>query len=217
MLDLLYRPLLFLHILAGTLALVCSIIAFASSKWSKLHRVAGAIFFWSMLFTAVSSVPPAIHSNKWVLLLVAVFSFHLTYSGRRYIQFRQGKKANFIDYTISGLAVVFGLLLWGYGVPVFYKAMGVMGASAPFAFGFLSMMMAKEDFQWYLGKNASPKLALRRHIGRMGGATIAAFTAFFVNVNFVVPGGLAWILPTVLGSFLIAYYTRKLRLNRPIR
>ena len=217
MLDLLYRPLLFLHILTGTLALVCSLVAFAASKWSRTHRIAGIIFYWSMLFTSISSVPPAIASGKWILLLIAVFSFHLTYSGRRYLLFRRGIKAGAFDYTISGLATIFGLLLWGFGIPIFYSNMGVMGASAPFAFGFVSILMAKEDFQWYLGKDNSAKLGLRRHIGRMGGASIAAFTAFFVNVNFVVPGGLAWILPTAVGCFLMAYFTRKLRLNQPIR
>lgn len=217
MLDLVYRPLLFLHVLAGTLALVASVIAFGSSKWSKVHRYAGLIFFWSMLFTAVSSIPPAITSGKWVLLLIAVFSFHLTYSGGRYIQFRRGEKQHKGDYLISGIAVVFGLMLWGFGIPVFYRSMGILGALAPFMFGLLSIRMAQEDFKWYRGTDNSPKLALRRHIGRMGGAAISAFTAFFVNVNFVVPGGLAWILPTALGSFLIAYYVRKVRLNRPIR
>ena len=95
--------------------------------------------------------------------------------------------------------------------------MGPLGAIAPLAFGLICISMAKEDFQWYRQKKVDCTLALKRHIGRMGGASISAFTAFFVNVNFVIPGGLAWILPTVVGSFLIAYFMRKVRTRQVIR
>lgn len=217
MLELLYRPLILLHIFTGTVALVASLIAFGASKWSKAHRYAGVIFFWSMLITSVASVPPAIVSGKWVLFLLSIFSFHLTYSGRRFLNFHRGEKAHAGDYFISSLAVAYGLLLWGIGVPVFYQYMGTLGMIAPFLFGLISLSMAWEDFQWYRGKDNCPKLALRRHIGRMGGATISAFTAFFVNVNFVLPGGIAWILPTVLGAVLIARFSRKVRQDQPIR
>ncbi len=217
MLELLYRPLLFVHVACGTAALLASILAFSASKWSTLHRYAGIVFYWTMLITAVSSVMPAITSGKWVLLLLAVFSFHLTYTGRRYLKFRQGGIPNRIDYLASGAIILFGLLIWGMGIPVFYKNMGAMGAIAPLAFGLICIAMAREDFKWYGKREGGSNLALRRHIGRMGGASISAFTAFFVNVNFVVPGALAWILPTVIGSFLIAYYMRKLRTKQAIR
>lgn len=217
MLELLYRPLIILHILTGTIAMGASIIAFGASKWSKTHKYAGLAFFWSMLITAIASIPPAITSEKWVLLLLSVFSFHLAYSGKRFLNFRRGESAHMGDYLVSGLAVVYGILLWGFGVPFFYQHMGILGAIAPFVFGLISLAMAREDFQWYEGQNQCAKLALRRHIGRMGGATISVFTAFFVNVNFVLPGGIAWILPTVLGAVLIARFSGKVQRDQPIR
>ncbi len=217
MLELLYRPLIILHIFTGTIALVSSLLAFSTSKWSNAHRYAGVVFFWSMLITSLASIPPALISGKLVLFLLSVFSFHLTYSGRRYLAFRRGGRAQWLDYGSSVMVLIFGLLLWGFGIPVFYQNMGIWGAIAPLLFGWVSVSMAKEDFQWFRGKDNCPKLALKRHIGRMGGATISAFTAFLVNVNFVLPGGIAWILPTLLGSFLIAYFMRKVSQNQPIR
>lgn len=217
MLEFLYRPLIILHIITGSLAMGASIIAFATSKWSTWHKKAGVVFFWSMLITSVASVPPAIVSEKWVLLLLSVFSFHLTYTGRRYLAFRRKEQPALFDYLTSIMILVFGVLLFAMGIPFFVKYMGLFGAIAPAAFGIICLSMAREDYQWYVGVDQSPKLALRRHIGRMGGASIAAFTAFFVNVNFVLPGSVAWILPTVVGAFLIAKYMRKLRLGEPIR
>ena len=79
------------------------------------HRYAGIVFYWTMLITAVSSIMPAISSGKWVLLLLAVFSFHLTYTGRRYLKFRQGGSPNRVDYLTSGAIILFGLLIWGNG------------------------------------------------------------------------------------------------------
>lgn len=217
MLEMLYRPLLILHVSCGTLALLASIIAFSASKWSTTHRYAGILFYWSMLITAASSVFPAITSGKWFLLLLAVFSFHLTYTGRRYLKFRQGGSIHLFDYLASGAILLFGLLIWALGIPVFYKNMGLLGGIAPLFFGLVCISMAREDYRWYQQKEKDDTLALKRHIGRMGGASISAFTAFFVNVNFVVSGALAWILPTVVGSFLIAYFIRKVNNRQAIR
>ena len=217
MLELLYRPLIILHIITGLLAMGASLVAFATSKWSHWHKKAGTIFFVTMLITSLASIPPGMAHGRWVLVMLSVFSFHLTYSGKRYLAFRRQEQPTLIDYTSSGMILIFGALLLVVGIPVFISTIGPLGAIAPAAFGIISISMAREDYQWYRNINRSAKLALRRHIGRMGGATIAVFTAFFVNVNFVIPSSIAWIIPTVLGGFLIALFLRKLRLDQPIR
>lgn len=217
MLELLYRPLIILHIITGLMAMGASLVAFSTSKWSHWHKKAGTVFFVTMLITSLASIPSGIAHEKWALVMLCVFSFHLTYSGKRYLAFRRQEQPTYLDYTSSIMILVFGILLLAVGIPAFVSGMGPMGAIAPAAFGFISISMAREDYQWYRDINRSAKLALRRHIGRMGGATIAVFTAFFVNVNFVIPSSIAWIIPTVLGSFLIAFFMRKLRLGQPIR
>jgi hypothetical protein len=217
MLEFLFRFLIILHICTGTLALFASVIAFSTSKWSVWHRRAGIVFFWAMLITSLASIPPAIAHEKWVLMMISVFSFHLTYTGRRYLAFRRKEQPVLFDYVTTVMIAVFGLLLLTVGVPAFVGWMGPWGAAAPGAFGSICLAMAREDYKWYRSDQHQPKLALLRHIGRMGGATIAAFTAFLVNVNFFIPGAFAWILPTVIGSFLIARYSRMLRKGERIR
>ncbi len=217
MLELLYRPLIILHIITGLIAMGASLVAFSTSKWSHWHKKAGTVFFVTMLITSLASIPSGIAHEKWALVMLCVFSFHLTYSGKRYLAFRRKEQPTLLDYSSSVMIFVFGILLLAIGVPTFIGNMGPLGAIAPAAFGIISISIAREDYQWYRDIDRSAKLALRRHIGRMGGATIAVFTAFFVNVNFVIPSSIAWIIPTVLGGFLIAFFMRKLRLDQPIR
>jgi uncharacterized membrane protein len=214
MLELIYRPLVMLHVFTGTLALIASVVAFATVKGSRSHNRSGQVFYLSMLITSLASLPTAVHSGKWVLFFLAIFCYYLTFTGKRYLSFRRGAAPNGLDYVTSGGMVVFGLLLMVVGVPFFYANMGMMGALAPIAFGLIGIGGAREDYFWYTKRKQDPKVALKLHIGRMGGASISAFTAFLVNVNTIIPGGMAWLIPTIIGSFLIAYHQRKLRLSR---
>ena len=53
------------------------------------------------------------------------------------------------------------------------------------------------------------KRKMLAHIGNMMGAYIATVTAFVVvNINFVKPGWIVWLLPTALGLPVIMCYTR---------
>lgn len=217
--ELIFRCLILLHIFTGLVSMVAAIVAFGASKWSKWHRYAGITFYWGMLITSLASIPPAVVHQSWVLMMISVFSFHLTYSGRRFLQFRRGDTPRYFDYAASVGITLFGIGLFVYGIPLFYQHMGWMGVLAPALFGWVSLNMGKEDYDWYRGKRSDDprKRALTRHIVRMGGATIAVYTAFFVNLNLAIPGGFAWIFPAALGSFGIAYYKRKLRLDQPIK
>lgn len=214
MLELIYRPLVMLHIFTGTIALVASVVAFATVKGSRSHNQSGQVFYLSMLITSLASLPTAVHSGKWVLFFLAIFSYYLTFTGKRYLSFRRGATPNSLDYLTSGGMLIFGFLLMVVGAPFFYANMGLLGAMAPIAFGLISIGGAREDYRWYTQKKQGPKIALKLHIGRMGGASISAFTAFLVNVNTIIPGGMAWLIPTIIGSFLIAYHQRKLRLGK---
>lgn len=209
--ELLYHSLVFIHILAGSSALLASVVAFATPKGNRGHRLGGRVFFWSMIVTGLGALQPALYSGKLVLLYLAVFSLHLTITGRRYLQFRRGRPPHWSDYALMGAMLLFAGLLLLDGIPTFVRAMGWVGALAPAAFAFISLGMVWEDWKWLNGREGSPRQALRQHISRMGGASIAAFTAFFVNANSLLPGALAWLLPTVIGTFLIVYHQRRLR------
>jgi cadmium resistance protein CadD (predicted permease) len=85
-------------------------------------------------------------------------------------------------------------------------------------FGSISVYLSIGDIIMYTkvlrGKQLKGTHWLARHIGMMMGAFIATVTAFVVvNIRFVQPEWIPWLLPTALGVPLMQYwiwkYTRR--------
>ena len=75
-------------------------------------------------------------------------------------------------------------------------------------FGFIGMRLAMQDIGYYKQKITNKKYWLISHLSKMMGGYIAATTAFLVVNNKIVPPILAWLVPTVFGSFLIFKWVR---------
>lgn len=80
-------------------------------------------------------------------------------------------------------------------------------------FGFISISMAYQDFKNYQGRNSNKNFWLLVHIQRMMGSYIAAMTAFIVVNNTILPGIVAWLLPTVIVTPLIFKWSRKYKIQ----
>lgn len=76
-------------------------------------------------------------------------------------------------------------------------------------FGLLSVRLSWGDYRFYQNPRVCPNAWQTQHLSRMMGAFTAAFTAFLVAgmhwSTFSV-----WIIPTVLGTIYILYWTKKL-------
>lgn len=68
--------------------------------------------------------------------------------------------------------------------------------------------MARKDIKLYKGNNTVKNYWLLIHIQRMIGAYIAALTAFLVVNNTYLPSLAAWLLPTVILTPLIFYWSK---------
>ena len=77
-------------------------------------------------------------------------------------------------------------------------------------FGAIGLAFAVRDLRLYRNLKKLRSARLRLHIGKMTGAYIASVTAFLV-VNELLPYYLNWLLPTILGSIYISYWTRKMK------
>ena len=96
--------------------------------------------------------------------------------------------------------LVFGILplFSGHGIGILYLIFGGLGA-----------FMAYRDFIFYKNPERFKKWT-NVHVGKMVGAYIASVTAFLVaGAGF---GGnlYVWILPTIIGTFYIVYWLKKL-------
>ncbi|HWB64137.1 MAG TPA: hypothetical protein VG603_11540 [Chitinophagales bacterium] len=198
-----YYTMLAIHIASGGAALITGLIPLFSAKGGKLHRRAGLVFYYAMMAVAASAFVIAVGKHLNFLLAVAVFSFYMNYMGRRVLKNRGGKFMWF-----DWLPVAAGLVTGVYLVSTLQIVAVVFG-------GILVSMAVQDIIMQLRGDEAIKKAAKLRvltHISRMVGTYIATSTAFLVvNINFVKPGWLLWLLPTAIGTPVIIYFTSQWR------
>ncbi len=189
--------LLFIHIAAGTIALLSGGIAAFAKKGSKPHVLPGRIFATSMAITACSALALSILRPNTFLLAVGFFTLYLTGSGwlwaRRIPLNRRASMGRYFGYF--GLATALYMLYSAY----------TPGRINVVLLVFAAILLGMAGFDAF--RRQRPKAPLELHGARMGGAYIAAFTAFVVvNIDFGIWG---WLGPTIVGSALITLGIRR--------
>ncbi len=201
--DIILKILLGTHIAGGGISLITGAIAMATVKGGKTHRLAGKIFFAAMMFVAISAFVIAIAKSIDFLLAVSVFSFYMNYTGYRALKNRE-VKFKWFDWV----PLVFSLFAVGYMIYSLNTVLLVFGS-------ILILFIVRDLRQQFMdaaGIKEARRLRVLTHISRMCGTYIATVTAFLVvNINFVKPGWILWLLPTVVGTLAIIYFTGEWR------
>ena len=205
-----FKILLIIHIIAGSIGLFTGTINIIRKKGDKLHRLVGKYFFYSMIINAVAGFVMSILHNNLFLLIIAVFSFYMTATGQRFLSLKRlnyGQKAKRIDWMLSITMILFALffIVFGFYLLSNDNNFGII----LLVFGSISVLMARTDIHIYSGIIKVKNYWLLIHIQRMIGAYIAALTAFLVVNNTYLPSIVAWLLPTVLLTPLIFYWSKK--------
>ena len=65
--------LLVIHILAGTIALLCAALAVSSEKGKKFHVLSGRTYFWCMVVIFLTAIPMSIININIFLFLIGIF------------------------------------------------------------------------------------------------------------------------------------------------
>lgn len=198
--------LLGIHITAGMLALVSAPIAIALRSKTPRHRIAGRIYFYSMLAVTATALVIAAYKNIPFLFLVGIFSFYAIWDARRSLALKflhDGQKAKWYDWAVGLITLLFDVLLVIYGVYVLTSGDG-MGWVA-LVFGGIGLFTVGKSLLRFIKPPKDPKHWLYRHLQGMLAGYIATVTAFMaVNIKFL-PPLMVWLLPTVVGSAVITY------------
>jgi hypothetical protein len=199
--DFTYAVPIVIHITSGFTCLITGLIAMTSFKGLNIHKKAGRVFFYSMLVVAISAVWISIFKRNDFLLIIAGFSFILNYFG-----FRATKNKQLIPSILDWFFLGIGLVNSFFMVKANDVVLIVFGSINLFL-----LLVTIRIFILTLLKKPIRKLEwLFRHIGLMIGAYIATITAFVVvNVNFVEPRWLVWLLPTFIFVPVIIFFTSK--------
>ena len=196
-----------IHILAGTIALLCAALTVLSEKGKRVHVLSGKAYFWGMATIFLTAIPMSIISSNVFLFLVAIFSFYLAFAGMRFAKNKTG-----IAATSDWLAVSF-MGLSGLGMLILaaiYFANDNSRYIVLLVFGFLAIALGYGDLTSYINKTATGKERISRHLTNMLGGTIAVVTAFLVTAVELKPAWVLWVLPTVLVTPVIFWWNRKI-------
>lgn len=202
------------HIAAGGVALAASTVAVCAVKGGRAHRRAGTAFALAMAVISATAVVLAIVRPSPFLFSVGILSGYLTYAGR---EAGRGPDRHRRPAAVAAAAamLVFGLAMAGVGISALLGVASAQASAGPVpaalaVFGAIGAALAIQDLR--AGRSAAretPKAQIARHLGRMLGAAIAAWTAFAV-VNFrFLPALVVWLGPTLVVTPLIVYWTRR--------
>lgn len=211
--ELIFKILLVIHIIAGSIGLITGTINITRKKGDKLHKNVGLFFLYGMLINGFAGLlMTLIHSNPF-LFIVGIFSIYMAATGQRYLSLKgllKGEKAKNIDWILSAIMLLFGIGFVIYGILILFSSnnFGIV----LLVFGFISISMVYQDFKNYKGQNSIKNFWLLVHIQRMIGSYIAAATAFLVVNNTFLPAVVAWLLPTVILVPLIIKWSNKYKI-----
>ncbi|MBX7108035.1 MAG: DUF2306 domain-containing protein [Chitinophagales bacterium] len=202
MTDLL-KPVLIMHIVAGTAALFSGSISIVAEKGLIVHRTSGKVYFWSMLIVACTAAIMSLAKDLDFFLMLSMFACYAAYAGYRSIRNKR-RRASILDWLMlcAALITCASMLLSGNLVLTIFGAI----------FAMLSVNDAR-DFLKREPLTVRSKRWLVVHIARMMTAYIATTTAFVVvNVSDAMPqqlNALIWLAPTIVFTPLIFFFIRK--------
>ena len=198
--------LLSIHILAGTIALLCAALAVSSEKGKKFHVLSGRTYFWCMVGIFLTAIPMSIINSSTFLFLIAIFSFYLAFAGMRFAKNRKGI-ATTIDWIAISLMILSGLGMWALAITYFISDNSQY--ITLLVFGFIALALGYGDYRSHRNKTATGKERIAKHLTNMMAGTIAVITAVLVvNVN-IEPIWIWWLLPTVVITPIIFYWKIK--------
>ena len=198
--------LLAIHILAGTIALLCAALAFSSEKGKKFHVLSGRTYFWCMVGIFLTAIPMSIINSNIFLFLIAIFSFYLAFAGMRFAKNRKGI-ATTVDWIAVSLMILSGSGMWA--LAVIYFTNDNSHYITLLVFGFIALSTGYADYRTHKNKAAIGKERITKHLTNMMAGTIAVITAVLVvNVN-IEPIWIWWLLPTAVITPIIFYWNKK--------
>ena len=106
--------LLFLHVVAGVIALVAAGLAVGSVKGGQMHRRSGRAYTLAMMIVGATALVLAMARSDAFLFAVGMFSLFLVFTGWRAAAVRDGRP-RWIDHAGGGLMAVTGTAMLASG------------------------------------------------------------------------------------------------------
>ncbi len=214
-----------LHIGGGTLGLVAGTVAAFARKGGRLHRMAGTVFFVSMLVMAIFAACLAVViPGQIVNLFIAIFTTYLVATAWLTVQRKEGaiglpEKIALVVAVL--LCAPFATLAFqlAVGLPPFFRsAVPLKGPVliALYVFTFVIAIAAFADAKVVFAGGISGAPRIARHLWRMClGLTMAAGSAFTNGLPRLLPGPMhvtpIFFLPQFMPVALLIFWMIRVR------
>lgn len=207
-----------IHVVAGSLALIAGMIALLSHKGGASHRQAGLVFAVAMLVMTSTGAVMAMMEFERISIIAGVLTFYLVATGVLAVRTPVPQSRG----TLTVFMIVALLVgIFGYAMGFDVRANPRMAGWAPmfFSFATIALLAAAFDLRLLRRGNLQGAQRLTRHLGRMGLALTIANLSFFMGQAKVIPAPfnhpLLRALPILLSLGLTLYWL--VRVNRKPR
>jgi hypothetical protein len=186
--------------------LLAGLVSIIAKKGKNIHRKSGLIFFYSMILSGIIAMIVAVLPNHEspFLFAVGIFSLYFVLTGYRALNFKRKNLDLKMDKLISIIMIITGFLMISLPI-ILTKSINIILV----VFAIVGIIFSVRDLKLYKNPERLRKGWLKLHLGKMIGGYISATTAFVV-VNEFLPSFYGWFIPGIIGSFIIAYWMRKM-------
>ncbi len=216
---------LYLHIVAGIMALVTGLLALGSVKGGRWHRQNGRLYFYAMTGVFITGILLAGFRYNRFLLLIAFLSYYSVFCGVRILKLKQlhnHQRPEWYDWTAGVLNTLANLVFVGLGIYYgFLRGFASGAALLSIGFGVGGLLISYANLKPFVVKPQKAHHWYLAHVGNMVGGYIATLTAFLSTVVTrydVMNPYLAFALPSVVGVPLLLLWQQKVeRKFEPIK
>jgi uncharacterized membrane protein len=204
--------LLFLHITAGTAALLSGGTAMLARKGETVHRAAGSVFFIAMIAMCTAAIPVAIVRYQPLNITAATLTLYLIATAWVAATRKDGETGSFERYAAAaGAAIAAGTLLY---------AVTLAKGAAPFMYGFggIAAFAVLLDITVIARRGLSGAQRIARHLWRMTFAMLIATASFFIGQAKFIPDAITdtrlhFVPPILVIALLLFWIVRVLLTN----
>jgi len=211
---------LFLHIAGGTLGIISGFVALLSRKGARVHRLAGKLFFISMLIMATigAAASPFLPVPEMANVAAGLLTIYLIATSWVAIRRPDGCTGTFEK---CALLVALGVVAAGavFVQMAKHSATGTLANTPPqafYVFMIVGSIGAAGDLSVIVRGGISGAARIARHLWRMCAALTIACGSFFLGQQKVMPvfmQGSPWLFVPVLAPLLLmAFWLVRIRL-----
>lgn len=216
--SLLADTVLLAHIIIGVVAVGVGVGALITRKGSPRHRRFGRMYVYSISLVAGSGIILSLVQWSPFLLLIAVFSFYLAFSGYRVLSRKRDGEPTAVDWAAATLTLTMGFAMAGL-VLVGYQGWLVTSTTLPefmpVILGISIVYLPLTDLWTFRAPTTNSQQWFYSHLIRMATSyfvTIA--TVSITNFDFL-PLAVRPLWPAVVGAPLVIIWLRRYRQQLP--